>query len=98
MQANTKSEFPQVKKFLEKEYGKKLEDLFEEFEPEPLGVASLAQVHKAKLKDGTPVAVKVQHSYVLRQSIGDIYLVKFACFMTEKIFKEFKYTVYNYII
>ncbi len=98
MQENTKSEFSQVKRFLEKEYGQKLEDLFEEFDPEPLGVASLAQVHKAKLKDGTPVAVKVQHSYVLRQSIGDIYLVKFACFITEKIFKDFKYKEINYLI
>lgn len=93
MQANKKSEFHQVKKLLEKEYGKKMEELFLEFDPEPLGVASLAQVHKAKLKDGTPVAVKVQHSYVLSQSIGDIYLVKLACYMSEKIFKDFKYRV-----
>ena len=93
MQANTKTDFKYVKKFLEKEYNKKLDDMFDEFETEPIGIASLAQVHKAKLKDGTPVAVKIQHSYVLKQSIGDIYLVKFACFMIEKIFKDFKYKV-----
>lgn len=93
MQANTKTDFKNVKKFLESEYRMKLEDIFDDFEIEPLGTASLAQVHKAKLKDGTHVAVKVQHSYVEKQSKGDIYLVKFACFMIEKIFKEFKYKV-----
>ena len=93
MQHNTKSDFQHVKRFVEKEYRCKLEDIFIEFEAEPVGTASLAQVHKAKLKDGTLVAVKVQHSYVQKQSKGDIYLVKFACYMTEKIFKDFKYKV-----
>ena len=34
-------------------------DLFETFDEKPLGTASLAQVHKATLKDGREVAVKV---------------------------------------
>ncbi|KAJ8979444.1 hypothetical protein NQ317_006758 [Molorchus minor] len=36
-------------------------EIFLTIEPEPLGTASLAQVHKATLKDGSIVAVKVQH-------------------------------------
>ena len=47
-------------------------EIFSEISPEPLGVASLAQVHKAKLKDGSVVAVKVQHPYVLGNSIVDL--------------------------
>ncbi len=45
-------------KELEKTFGKPISDLFTEF-PEPIAAASIAQVHKALLKDGTPVAVKV---------------------------------------
>lgn len=93
MQANTKSDFKSVKKFLESVYKRKLDEVFDEFETEPLGTASLAQVHKAKLKDGTVVAVKIQHSYVAKQSKGDIVLCKIFCFLSEKIFKEFKFRV-----
>lgn len=48
-------------------------EVFSHIEEEPLGAASLAQVHKAVLrKDGTTVAVKVQHPLVLRNSIVDM--------------------------
>ena len=45
---------------VEAEFGKPLEEVFLDFERTPIASASLAQVHKAKLKDGTPVAVKVR--------------------------------------
>ncbi len=45
---------------VEQELGRPLEDLFESFDDEPLAAASLAQVHKATLPDGTAVAVKVK--------------------------------------
>ena len=35
------------------------DDVFEEFDRNPVASASIAQVHKAKLKDGSVVAVKV---------------------------------------
>jgi aarF domain-containing kinase len=45
--------------------GKSLDELFEEFDPEPVGVASLAQVHIAKdKKTGRRVAVKIQHPHL----------------------------------
>jgi len=43
------------------EFGKKPEDLFQDFEPIPIASASLGQVHRARLPDGTLVAVKVQY-------------------------------------
>lgn len=48
-------------------------EIFEYFEEEPLGTASLAQVHKARLKkDGSLVAVKVQHALVKNNSKADM--------------------------
>src|SRR6516164_1728741 len=35
-------------------------DLFAEFDPTPIGSASIAQVHRARLTDGTEVAVKLR--------------------------------------
>ena len=46
--------------------------LFQSIETTPLGAASLAQVHKATLIDGTTVAVKVQHPLVKRYSEVDM--------------------------
>lgn len=48
--------------FLE-DFNKTPEQLFKTFEYEPIAAASLAQVHKAELLDGTPVAVKVSSSW-----------------------------------
>ena len=49
-----------------------VEDVFQDFSSEPVGTASLAQVHKAILKDGTEVAVKVQHPTVKAYSDVDM--------------------------
>jgi predicted unusual protein kinase regulating ubiquinone biosynthesis (AarF/ABC1/UbiB family) len=43
------------------ELGQPPERAFFEFSPEPVAAASIGQVHRAKLFDGTPVAVKVQY-------------------------------------
>lgn len=43
------------------ELGQAPERAFFEFSPEPVAAASIGQVHKARLFDGTPVAVKVQY-------------------------------------
>ncbi|RJQ52536.1 MAG: AarF/ABC1/UbiB kinase family protein [Actinobacteria bacterium] len=52
--------FEAIKAQIESEFGRPLEDIFVEFDPEPIAAASLAQVHNATLADGEPVAVKVQ--------------------------------------
>ncbi|CAH1636519.1 unnamed protein product [Spodoptera littoralis] len=65
-------------------------DLFEEFEPEPLGTASLAQVHKAKLKDGTDVAVKVQHYFVRDNVKMDLKWMEFIITTMSKVFPDFE--------
>ncbi|MFO7751663.1 MAG: AarF/UbiB family protein [Desulfobacteraceae bacterium] len=53
-------EYDEVVKTVVAELGKNPEDVFETIEEEPLAAASIAQVHKATLKGGQDVAVKVQ--------------------------------------
>ena len=49
--------FEQVREVVEESLEAPLETLFANFDPHPLGCASLAQVHRATLPDGCPVAV-----------------------------------------
>ena len=50
-----------------------IDEVFSEFSPTPLGTASLAQVHKARLRsNGEVVAVKVQHPTVRSNSEQDM--------------------------
>ena len=65
-----------VKSILEGEYNCKLEKKFKDFSKEPIGSASIAQVHKAKLLDGTLVAVKVQREQIEELMKIDMNLLK----------------------
>jgi predicted unusual protein kinase regulating ubiquinone biosynthesis (AarF/ABC1/UbiB family) len=56
--------FPRIRAAIERELGAPLEELFQAVSPDPIGVASLAQAHAARLPDGTPVVVKVLHDGV----------------------------------
>jgi len=49
----------QVVAILEGAYGRPVDEVFEHFDREPLAAASIAQVHKAELSDGTEVVLKV---------------------------------------
>lgn len=57
---------------IEEELGRSLDDLFLEFDEHPFAAASIGQVHRAVLPDGTPVAVKVQYPEVDRAFQSDL--------------------------
>ncbi len=54
------------------------DQLFAEFDKEPMASASIAQVHQARLKDGTHVIVKVRRPNIRRQVAQDIALLRLA--------------------
>ncbi len=58
--------FEEVEKILYAEFGKAGDEVFDAFDETPLASASLGQVHRAKLKNGSDVAVKVQRPGIRR--------------------------------
>jgi predicted unusual protein kinase regulating ubiquinone biosynthesis (AarF/ABC1/UbiB family) len=69
-------EFEAVRACVEGELGVRLGKMFVQFDETPLGSASLAQVHRATLRDGTEVAVKVQRPHIVQQLMGDLNLLR----------------------
>lgn len=47
-----------------RELGRPIHEVFDHIEPEPVAAASIAQVHRARLKNGREVAVKVQYPHI----------------------------------
>ena len=73
-----------------KDTGSPIEEHFEEFAREPIGAASLAQVHLATLKDtGKKVAVKVQHPALEEWVPLDLTLTKFTFSTLKRFFPEY---------
>ena len=64
--------FEIVEKIVQDELGVRLSKAFEDFDPTPVAAASLGQVHKARLRDGRLVAVKVQRQGIRETVRGDL--------------------------
>eukprot|EP00375_Theileria_parva_P002911 XP_765592.1 ABC1 protein [Theileria parva strain Muguga] len=75
----------QVDQILSREFGENWMDNFLEFDYEPIASASLGQAHKAKLKDGTEVAVKVQFPGILDSIDSDIENLVWICTYTKLV-------------
>lgn len=67
----------EARKIVEQEFGKSIDTLFQSFEDVPFASASIAQVHKAKLKDGTVVVLKVRRPDILEKIELDILIMKY---------------------
>ena len=87
------SSFSSVDAMVRQDTGKGLDDYFSEFERRPIGAASLAQVHVARLKDtGERVAVKVQHPTLDEWVKLDLALTRFTFRTLKRFFPEYDLT------
>jgi ubiquinone biosynthesis protein len=97
--------FEKVRKIVKEQFEAEIEDLFDYFSEEVIASGSIAQVHKAKLKDGTNVAVKVQRPGIketidtdmeilldLAKFVGD-HLIKSEAYDPVAIVDEFMYAL-----
>jgi ubiquinone biosynthesis protein len=64
--------YEEVERIVSGELGVRLSKAFADFEPSPLAAASLAQVHRAYMRDGRAVVVKVQRPDIRDLIVGDL--------------------------
>ncbi len=82
--------FSVIKKRVEAELGMKLEAAFRSFNKKPIAAASMGQVHKAELLDGTKVAVKVQRPGIHEIIDTDLDIVYWFANLAEKNMQSMK--------
>lgn len=75
-------------KTIESELGKPVWVLFKEFSEKPFASASMAQVHRAVLKDGTEVAVKVQRPKIYDNITTDLEIMYHLASLIEKHYQN----------
>ena len=64
--------FSKIRQIIDQEYQGRTAEIFKTIDPEPIGSASISQVHRAKLKDGRQVVLKVKREDVVRSVEHDV--------------------------
>ncbi len=77
-----------IRDVIEMDLGASPEELFAEFSKTSLAAASLGQVHRATLKDGTKVAVKVQYPGAEASVDGDLKNLKLGAAMVKRLLAD----------
>ena len=91
LQANTPPDAVDVvRKTIEAELGHPPEELFAEFEATPFASASIGQVHRARLKTGQAVAVKIQHAEIEDRILRDLHIMEGLAELLEKHVADFR--------
>ena len=88
--------FKKVKKIIEKETGKRLGEIFERFEREPIAAASLGQVHRARYM-GEEVAVKVLRPDVKNKVSADLKIIGIILFIISSFFESHTLNIFRTI-
>jgi len=66
------------------EFGKSVDELFASFDPAPIAAASLAQVHRAVLRTGEEVVVKVQREHLLDLFRVDLWNIRLVAALADR--------------
>ncbi|HEY3097528.1 MAG TPA: AarF/UbiB family protein [Methylomirabilota bacterium] len=77
--------FADVEKTLREELGVRVSHAFKKLDRTPLAAASLAQVHRAVLRDGRTVAVKVQRPGIRLQAADDLEVLESVASLAERV-------------
>jgi ubiquinone biosynthesis protein len=80
--------FSEIRRVLEREMHVPLDQAFREINPTPLGSASIAQVHRATLIDGTDVVIKVQRPGIERLIEDDVSILFYLADLLQKYVPE----------
>ncbi len=78
---------PRVKATITAGLGRPVEQIFTEFEDAPLGSASIAQVHAARLADGARVVIKVQRPGIARIVDADLWWMRLGAAVVSRLFR-----------
>jgi ubiquinone biosynthesis protein len=80
--------FADVRRIIRDETGHSVDDLLDGLDPEPLASASIGQVHRARLKDGDEVAVKVQRPGIRKIVEVDLEIMLHLATLAERHIEE----------
>lgn len=80
--------FEIIQQVLKEEYGHHIDHIFESLDSTPLGSASIAQVHRAKLKSGEDVVVKIQRPGIIKTIDDDLNVLYFLADLLERYVPE----------
>jgi len=90
--------YEEIEEILKQEYGNHLENIFSFIEKVPTGYASVSQVHRAILKNGKEVAIKIKRKDITKTIEEDIKRIKSLVHRLGKLFRFSNFTGGDYAL